>query len=60
MLRNFRGKNTKDTENPAETIIFNTTLNSINHKAFNTFSNMSITRQHSEVENFDGFIEKRK
>lgn len=60
MLKNFRGKNTKDTEHPAETIPFNTTLNNINHKANNTFSNMNVTNQYLEAENFDGFVEKRK
>lgn len=60
MINNFRGKNIKDTESAAETIISNVNLlnNTIYENAAN--SKISITGQNLNDESFDTFLEKRK
>jgi hypothetical protein len=60
VINNFRGKNIKDTESAAETIISNANLlnNTIYENAAN--SKISITGQNLNDESFDTFLEKRK
>jgi hypothetical protein len=60
MIKNFRGKNIKDTETAAETIISNANLlnSTIYENAGN--SKISITGQNLNDESFDTFLEKRK
>jgi hypothetical protein len=60
VINNFRGKNIKDTESAAETIISNVNLlnNTIYENAAN--SKISITGQNLNDESFDTFLEKRK
>jgi|GEM_PF-1103103 len=59
MVQIFRGKNAKDTETAAETIISN--INLINGIIYNTGKNssLSVTSQQLKEENFDTSLEKR-
>lgn len=60
MYRNFRGKNSKDTETAIETIIPNVnSSNSIINRLAN-ISSLNVTQQQLSEDNFDTFIDKRK
>lgn len=59
MISSFKGRNAKDTENPYETIISDSSYvsNFINNQKSNLKS--SISQQQAEVESFENSIEKR-
>ncbi len=59
MINNFRGKNHKDTETAAETIIGSSSFLNRIIKPYTGKSTTNITNQQLNEENFDNYVEKK-
>jgi len=59
MIQYFRGKNTKDTETAAETILLNNGYVINPPKSYKVSSKTNITLQQNYIENFESFTEKK-
>ncbi len=62
MIQYFRGRNAKDTETAAETILLNNgyIINPpMNYRTSSNSFKMNITFQQNLIENFDSFTEKK-